>query len=249
MMSIYRDAEKLTVNLVDWLQNAFREANLSKAVLGISGGIDSAVLAVLLCRALGKNNVTGVIMPCHSMQIDEDYAMLLVNKFDFNVAKVDLTSTFDTLKSEVMNACGGKVSDLAVANIKPRLRMTTLFAIAQSQGALVCGGSNKDEIYFGYFTKFGDRGVDLMSISDLLKGEVFQLARYLEVPQEIIDRPPTASLWDGQTDEAEMGVTYDELDRFIATGEGSDFVKQKAEAAFKRSAHKRAFAKMAKLDF
>lgn len=248
-MSIYRDAESLTVNLVDWLKNAFCEAHLTKAVLGISGGIDSAVLAALLCRALGNHNVTGVIMPCHSMQIDEDYALLLAKKFGFNVKKVDLTKTFDTLKSEMSSLPEFELTELAVANIKPRLRMTTLFAIAQSLGALVCGGSNKDEIYFGYFTKYGDSGVDLMPISDLLKGEVFMLARYLEVPQEIIDRPPTAALWDGQTDEAEMGLTYDELDRYIATGEGSDFVKQKAETAYNRSAHKRAFAKMAKLNF
>ncbi len=247
-MSIYRDAELLTANLVDWLKNAFAEAHLSKAVLGISGGIDSAVLAVLLCRALGKENVTGVIMPCHSMQKDEDYALLLARKFGFNVVKVDLTKTFDVLKSEMLNATQDNLTELALANIKPRLRMTTLFAIAQSQGALVCGGSNKDEIYFGYFTKYGDSGVDLMPIADLLKGEVFSLARYLGVPQEIIDRPPTAALWDGQTDESEMGITYDELDKFIATGAGSDFVKQKAESAFKHSAHKREFAKMAKIN-
>ena len=246
-MSIYRSAEELSAKLVNWLQEAFAEAHSTKAVLGISGGIDSAVLAGLLCSALGKDNVTGVIMPCHSMQLDEDYARLLADKFGFHVAKVDLTATFDTLQAEIEKSASQEPNDLAIANIKPRLRMTTLYAIAQGQGALVCGGSNKDEIYFGYFTKYGDSGVDLMPISDLLKGEVFLLARHLGVPQEIIDRPPTAALWDGQTDEAEMGVTYEELDNFIATGEGSEVVKQKAKSAFERSAHKRVFAKMAKL--
>lgn len=245
-MEIYRDPEKITRFLVSWIKEKFGTAGARGAVLGISGGIDSAVLAALLAKALGPDKVIGVIMPCHSMQVDEDYARLLTKAINIRTMKVDLSSSYDTLKKEIENSLPG-LGGLSAANIKPRLRMTTLYAIAQQHGYLVCGGSNKDEITFGYFTKYGDSGVDLMPIADLLKGEVRAVAERLGVPREIIDRPPTAALWEGQTDEAEMGLTYEELDRCIATGCGSAETKAKIERAIRRSAHKTAFPPMAKL--
>ena len=245
-MEIYRNPEKITRFLVSWIKEKFGVAGAKGAVLGISGGIDSAVLAALLAKSLGPNRVIGVIMPCYSMQVDEDYARLLAEAIGIRTMKVDLSSSYDTLKREIENSLP-ELGGLSAANIKPRLRMTTLYAIAQQHGYLVCGGSNRDEITFGYFTKYGDSGVDLMPIADLLKGEVWAVAKHLGVPREIIDRPPTAALWEGQTDEAEMGLTYVELDRYIATGGATEEAKQKIEAAVKRSAHKRAFAAMAKL--
>ncbi|MDO5115431.1 MAG: NAD(+) synthase [Synergistaceae bacterium] len=245
-MEIYRDPEKITRFLVSWIKEKFGVAGAKGAALGISGGIDSAVLAALLARSLGADNVLGVIMPCHSTRIDEDYAMLLAEAIGIRTVKADLTSSYDTLKKEIEKTLP-ELNALSSANIKPRLRMTTLYAIAQQYGYLVCGGSNKDEITFGYFTKYGDSAVDLMPMADLLKGEVRALAEYLGVPREIIERPPTASLWEGQTDEAEMGLTYDELDRYIATGRASEATEAKIKAAITRSGHKRLFAPMAKL--
>lgn len=245
-MSIYRDPEKIVRYLEGWIRERFGEANAKGAVLGISGGIDSALLAALLAKTLGADKVTGVIMPCHSLPIDEKYARLLADKFKINVLKVDLSDSYDTLFAAIGGA-GCELSGLAAANIKPRLRMITLYAVAQQKGCLVLGGGNKDEITMGYFTKYGDSGVDLLPLADLLKGEVWACAKYLGVPQEIIDRPPTAALWEGQTDESEMGVTYKDLDAFIASGEGTRELKEKVERAEKRSEHKKKFVPMAKL--
>lgn len=245
-MSMYRSPEKIADYLENWIRESFAEAKASRAVLGISGGIDSALLAALLAKTLGPENVTGVIMPCHSMPVDEEYARLLAEAVGIKTAKVDLSSVYDA-EVAALEAGGAKPDGLAAANIKPRLRMITLYSIAQQQGALVCGGGNKDEITMGYFTKYGDSGVDLLPLADLLKGEVWATAEYLGVPREIIDRPPTAGLWEGQTDESEMGLTYKELDAYIATGEGTEAAKDKIERAKARSAHKKLFPPMAKL--
>ena len=245
-MSVYRDTEKIVTYLESWIGARFAESGAKGAVLGISGGIDSAVLTGLLCRTIGADNVTGVIMPCHSMAIDEEYARLLVPAFGINVVKVDLSGTYDAMMA-ALAATGTSFDGLPSANIKPRLRMTTLYAIAQQRGALVCGGGNRDEVMYGYFTKYGDSGVDILPMADLLKGEVRNAAKFLGVPREIIDRPPTAGLWAGQTDESEMGLTYDDLDMYLATGEGTEEVRTKIEKAMARSAHKRKFAPMAVL--
>ena len=243
-LAIYRDPQKIAEYLENWIKDEFTAAGTKKAVLGISGGIDSALLAGLLCRALGSENVTGIMMPCHSGAIDEQYALLLAEKFNFKTYKIDLSASYDTLQKAIAQELGS-LSDLPSANIKPRLRMTTLYSVAQQHGALVCGGGNKDEITYGYFTKYGDSGVDLLPLADLLKGEVWSTAEYIGIPQEIVDRPPTAALWEGQTDEKEMGMTYAELDTYIAIGSASDAVKDKIEKAKTKTAHKRAFPHMA----
>jgi NAD+ synthase len=240
-MSIYRDTEKIVTYLESWISARFAESGASGAVLGISGGIDSAVLTGLLCRAIGASNVTGVIMPCHSQQVDEDYARLLGPAFGINIVKVDLSDSYDAV-FKALSQTGLSFDGLPSANIKPRLRMITLYAIAQQKGCLVCGGGNRDEISYGYFTKYGDSGVDILPLADLLKGEVRNVAKFLGVPHEIIDRPPTAGLWKGQTDESEMGLTYDDLDKYLATGEAAPEVKAKIEKAMARSEHKRKFA-------
>lgn len=245
-MSIYRSPEKIAGFLENWIREKFREAGAERAVLGISGGIDSALLAALLAKTLGADNVTGIIMPCHSMPVDEEYARLLAKAIGIKTVKAELSPVYDAMVSTLEQG-GVKPDGLASANIKPRLRMAALYSIAQQQGALVCGGGNKDEITLGYFTKYGDSGVDLLPLADLLKGEVWATAEYLGVPREIIDRPPTAGLWEGQTDESEMGLTYKELDAYIATGDAPEAVKEKVENAKRRSAHKKLFPPMAKL--
>ncbi|MDD4160211.1 MAG: NAD(+) synthase [Synergistaceae bacterium] len=243
-MSIYRDPQKITEYLTEWIKKHFAAAGAKGAVIGISGGIDSSVLAGLLSRSLGKENVIGVIMPCHSQPVDEQYALELAAAFGIRKYKVDLTNTYDQMLSSIKEY-GSDLGTLPSSNIKPRLRMTTLYAIAQQNGYLVCGGGNRDEIMYGYFTKHGDSGVDLLPMSDLLKGEVRALALYLGVPPGIIKRPPTAGLWAGQTDETEMGLTYEELDNYLATGEAEDRLKEKIDGAIARSDHKRRPAPMA----
>lgn len=243
-MSIYRDPRKLTEYLTKWIKEHFSAAGAKGAVLGVSGGIDSAVLAGLLSRSLGKENVIGVIMPCHSQPIDEEYALELIETFGISKYKVDLTKTYDLMISSIKKE-GLGLGTLPSANIKPRLRMTTLYSIAQQYGYLVCGGTNKDEIMYGYFTKHGDSGVDLLPMSDLLKGEVRSLAFHLKVPPNIVERAPTAGLWADQTDEAEMGLTYDELDVYLSTGKVENKLKERIDKAILRSDHKRKFPPMA----
>lgn len=245
-MSIYRNPQEICRYLENWLKERLAEANAKGIVLGISGGIDSAVVAGLASRVCGPENVLGVIMPSHSMPVDEEYARLLGPAFGIKIVKTDLSQVYDMLFAEI-GKTGVPPSAMAAANIKPRLRMTALYAFAQTLGYLVCGGSNKDEFTYGYFTKHGDSAVDLLPLADLLKGEVRLVAEYIGVPRPIIDRPPTAGLWDGQTDETEMGITYADLDRYLATGEAEPKVRENIEKAIARSEHKRKPAPMAKL--
>lgn len=199
-----------------WIRERVEEAGAKGVVLGISGGIDSAVTAVLAKRALG-DRVLGLIMPCHSDPTDGEHARLLAAKFDIETEYVDLTPVFDCLVEALPPG-----DRLARGNLKPRLRMTTLYYFANSRNYLVAGTGNKSEITVGYFTKHGDNGVDILPLGDLLKTQVRELARELGIPEEIITKPPSAGLWEGQTDEGEMGISYEELDKILAAIESSD---------------------------
>lgn len=238
MSTQYRDPEKIISFLKSWLQEKFEGAHAKGGIIGLSGGLDSAALVALLRHLFGADGVLAVIMPCHSQPEDEQDARLIARTLDIRTVKVDLTSGYEALRSQVEFAVGG-LFPLAAANIKPRLRMTTLYSIAQQQNYLVCGASNKNELAYGYFTKHGDSGVDLLPLGDLLKGEVKALAKSLGVPQRILEKPPSAGLWAGQTDEDEMGITYDSMDHYLATGEGDPFLKKRMEESSMRSVHKR----------
>lgn len=245
-MSIYRDPKKIYNYLEKWIINYFSSFQIKGAVLGISGGVDSSLLAGLLAQTLGPENIVGVIMPCHSNPVDEQYALLVAQKFKFKTKKVDLSKSYDEMFTVVKKAIG-RIDNLPAANIKPRLRMVALYAIAQQLGYIVCGATNKDEMMYGYFTKHGDSGVDVLPLANLLKGEVKALATYIGVPQELIERVPTAGLWEGQTDEKEMGLTYKELDNYLFNGEASTSNKIKIEKAIKNSKHKRNFPVIAEI--
>ena len=226
-MKAYRDSVSLERKIVVWLQEQGTSSGRSGAVFGLSGGIDSAVVAGLTRKAFGKN-VLGVIMPCHSISQDADHARAVAKALDIPITEVNLSNSYDTFlgafpEKEKLS------SPLALANIKPRLRMITLYAIAQEKGYLVCGTGNKVELMVGYFTKHGDSGADLLRA----------LAEHLGVPQEIITKPPSAGLWSGQTDEQEMGVTYEELDMYFLEQEVSEEVQSFVKKAFRRSEHKR----------
>ncbi|NLI96609.1 MAG: NAD(+) synthase [Synergistaceae bacterium] len=235
MPILYRDPSILLASIENWLAEQLRSAGDKGGIVGLSGGIDSAVVAAILKRVCG-NRMLAVIMPCHSHPEDRLHAAMVAAHLQIPHLTVDLTETYDALISALGE---GEGSRMAQANLKPRLRMSTLYFLAQTRNMLVCGTGNKVELTVGYFTKYGDSGVDLLPLGDLLKGEVRQLAGLLEVPAPIIDKPPSAGLWEGQTDEGEMGVTYDELDRFLALGEGSDKVRNFVEQSRARSEHKR----------
>ncbi len=193
----------------NWIKEKVNHAGAKGIVVGLSGGIDSSVVAVLSKKAMG-NNVLGVIMPCNSNPKDIEHAKVFAKKFGIKTQVVDLSPIFDMLMKMLPQG-----NDIARANLKPRLRMLTLYYFANSLGYLVAGTDNRTESFIGYFTKYGDGGVDILPISHLLKTDVRRLAAELGVPKEIIDKPPSAGLWDGQTDEKEMGITYEQLDAII----------------------------------
>jgi NAD+ synthase len=204
-------SEGIADKIVTWLQDYALQAGVSGYVVGLSGGIDSACTAALCQRAMGEH-VLGVLMPCHSPPDDAELAHLVAETFGLDTFTVDLGSTFDVLLAALAHG----ISDLALANLKPRLRMATLYALAQTRGYLVAGTGNRSEIAIGYFTKYGDGGVDVEPLGELYKWQVRQLAGHLGIPQSIRDRPPSAGLWAGQTDEEELGVSYDDLDATLA---------------------------------
>ena len=219
-----------------WLRNEVEKAHASGIVLGLSGGIDSSVLAAIGREALGKDRVLGIIMPCHSIEEDEKDARLLIEALDINFMRVDLSGVFDLM----LKAVSCELNSLTKSNMKARLRMVTLYAVAQSKNFLVCGTSNKSEYETGYFTKFGDSGVDLMPLANFLKREIREIAKILNVPEKIINKAPSAGLYEGQTDEGDMGFSYDVLDEYLTTGKIDDEkARERIDVMRRRSEHKR----------
>jgi len=199
-----------------WIRERVEEAGAGGVVVGLSGGVDSSTAAVLAKGALG-DRVLGLIMPCHSDPTDVEHAKLVATKFGIETEYVDLTPVFDCLVEAL--SPGGR---LARGNLKPRLRMATLYYFANNLHYLVMGTGDKSELTIGYFTKYGDGGVDILPIGDLLKTQVRKLAKELGVPDEIIAKPPSPGLWEGQTGEGEIGVPYEELDKTLLAIESGD---------------------------
>ena len=235
------DYHTLEQEIVGWLQARLHKASARGFVVGLSGGIDSATTAALCTRA-APGQVLGVWLPCHSISEDEVYSRMAADALDIPLTTVDLCATYDALVTSLPE------SDvrLASANLKPRLRMSALYYLAQANGYLVAGTGNRPELMVGFFTKWGDGGVDLEPLGELYKHEVRALARVLGVPQPIIDRAPSPGLWPGQTDEGEMGITYAEIDAILAAwdaGQEPDLPQAsiaKVEAMVAKSEHKRA---------
>jgi NAD+ synthase len=207
---------KTAERISTWIRERVEEARARGVVLGMSGGIDSSVAAVLAKKALG-DGVLGLIMPCHSDPTGEEHARLVAAEFGIETEYVDLTPVFNCLLETLPPR-----DRVAVGNLKPRLRMAVLYYFANSRNYLVAGTGNKSELACGYFTKYGDGGVDILPLGDLLKTQVRELARELGIPEEIIVKPPSAGLWEGQTDEGEMGISYEELDKVLMAIESGD---------------------------
>lgn len=207
------DYIKLSNDIQEWIKNYVKSADAKGVVLGLSGGIDSSVTASLSVNALGKENVLGLGLPCHSIPEDLEDAKLIAKSLGITFKILDLTSTYDEMISVFNTKI--KSNDLSLANLKPRLRMATVYFVGQSKGYLAVGTGNRTELAIGYFTKYGDGGVDFEPIGALYKCEVREVAKVLQIPEKIIIRPPSAGLWKGQTDEGEIGMTYDLLDDIL----------------------------------
>ena len=197
--------------LVEFLRENFKKAGFSKAVLGLSGGIDSALVAYLLRDALGKENVLAIMMPYKSSNPDSlNHAKLVVEDLGINSKTIEITDMIDAYFKNEKDA-----SSLRMGNKMARERMSILFDYSSKENALVVGTSNKTEIYLGYSTQFGDSACALNPIGDLYKTNIWDLSRYLKIPNELIEKKPSADLWEGQTDEQEMGLTYKEADQVL----------------------------------
>jgi len=231
--------------LIKWIRQKVKEAGAKGCVFGLSGGLDSSVVGVL-CKEAFPQSSLGMLMPCFSIDEDMQDAYKLAEKFSIPTHLVDLSSSFNRLFVQFEGkAYDGEEMNLAIANIKPRLRMITLYYHANKLNYLVIGTGNRSEAVMGYCTKYGDLGVDILPLAGLLKTQVRQLAKELKIPALFIDKPPSAGLWQGQTDEAEMGISYAELDKVILgmdkqdlSGLDAELVK-KVQAKLAATEHKR----------
>ena len=231
--------EKLCRELVDWLKDMVFSSGGRGGIYGLSGGLDSAVVALLCKRAFGADCLA-LMMPCFGPKTELEHAVLLAEKFAIPYKIVNLEGVFTQLLQALEGEKGQKdPQSMAAVNIKPRLRMTSLYYWSARKHYRVIGTGNKSEILTGYFTKHGDSGVDLEPLGDLLKEEVWTLADYLGVPREITAKKPTAGLWKGQTDEAEMGFSYKELDSCLRGEQTEPALQEKIAALQQASAHKR----------
>ncbi|MGC9372058.1 MAG: NAD(+) synthase [Thermovirgaceae bacterium] len=246
LQSFYRDPGMLAVTIEEWLENRLRSSGRCGGVVGLSGGIDSAVVAAML-KNVCRCDMLAVIMPCHSLEEDVRDAYRVARALDLPHTLVDLTPVYESL-TESVSMIQQSFDRLPLANVKPRLRMTTLYLLGQQHKYLVCGTGNKAELTIGYYTKYGDSGVDVLPLGDLLKGEVREVARYLGVPEEIVSKPPSAGLWKGQTDEGEIGMDYDMIDSYLAGGKVPEKVRRKIEAMRDRSSHKREMPPVCRID-
>ncbi len=208
------DAPAARRQLVAFLGSYAADARAEGFVLGLSGGVDSAVCAALAAEAVGPDRVLGLILPHReSDPLDAAHARLVAAAFGVPTETIDVSGVVDAAAA----ACAAhSPGGMAAANLKPRARMIVLYAHANVLHRLVLGTGNKSELLTGYFTKYGDGGADAYPIGDLYKTQVWALARELGVPREVVEKPPSAGLYAGQTDEGEMGVSYGDLDRVLA---------------------------------
>ena len=233
-----RDYKKEFEGRVAFVKQLLKESGAKGIVFGNSGGKDSALVGII-CKA-ACDNTLGIIMPCSSKrnyELDARDGETLAKQFNIETRVVDLSPVKEAMLSQLASAT--EVNKMADVNIAPRLRMTTLYAIAASEGRLVAGTGNRSEAYVGYFTKWGDGAQDFNPISDLTATEVFEFLRYLQAPACIIDKAPSAGLFDGQTDEDEMGFKYAELDELLLTGSTNEKAAAIIERMHRGSEHKR----------
>lgn len=240
------DVEQETKKVIEFIRNYYQENHLGGAILGISGGKDSGVVAGLFVEALGKENVIGVTLPCHSKEEDKIDAKLVSDYYGFQLINFDITQVFDSFKEELKKLGQyteeqTKDSDI---NLKPRLRMSTLYYLAalfsklNGKTYLVAGTSNKCELYVGYFTKGGDSVHDISPIADFTVDEVIAIGEYLKVPEKVLYKKPNDGL-SNQTDEDKLGVTYKDIARYMEDEQSvAEETREKIKQLHNRNLHK-----------
>ena len=239
------DAKRVKDEIIEFIKNYFRDNNLGGVIIGISGGKDSGVVAGLFTEALGKDNVIGVTLPCHSKEEDREDALLVSKKYGFQMVNIDLTDAYDSFKFEIDKLGTYSEEELKNSdiNIKPRLRMTSLYYLAALYSAImhktyiVAGTSNKCELYVGYFTKGGDSVSDINVLADLTVSEVIELGKELGVPDKVLYKTPNDGL-SGLSDEEKLGVKYSDIEKVINNQEIDLEIKEKIEKLHNNNIHK-----------
>ena len=229
-------------NAILWIRDYVKNAGAKGVVLGLSGGKDSAVVLAMAVKALGSENVITVSMPCHSISADYEDAKAAAEKFGVKFITTDLTRSYDEFENSINSVIKeigiDSLSREATINAKPRLRMITLYAIAQSLGYLVIGTGNLCEAMVGYTTKWGDSASDFNPLANFTVAEVFRIGDFLGVPEQILKRAPNDGLG-GQTDEEKLGVKYAQIEEMIETGTTEESAKEIILQKYKASRHKR----------
>ena len=223
---------------VEFIRHTLEESGATGIVFGNSGGKDSALVGIL-CKA-ACNDTVGVIMPCASKRnygMDTEDGKTVAYQYHIETRTVDLTPVRDAATAQITAAT--ELNTAALTNLAPRLRMATLYAIAASENRLVAGTGNRSESYVGYFTKWGDGACDFNPISDLTVTEVYEFLRFLNAPSCILNKAPSAGLFDDQTDESEMGISYQELDAYLFGGSVQGLSQERIKQMHSRSEHKR----------
>ena len=234
-----RDYKLETEKRVQFIKDTLKKANANGIVFGNSGGKDCALVGIL--SKMACENTVGIIMPCSSKRnftLDFQDGKEVADKFNIKTEVIDITPVKQAMKEQVEKV--EKLEGLADANINPRLRMTALYAVGAARNMLVAGTGNRSERYVGYFTKWGDGAFDLNPIADLTVREVYEFLRYLDCPKCILEKAPSAALFEGQTDEQEMGFKYEELDAYLLDGIVPEKAIDKIERMHRVSEHKRA---------
>jgi len=225
------DLEKAQNRIIDFIRNETGKAGVNGAVVGISGGIDSALTATLAVKALGKDRVLGIHMPESSLTpaVDSEDAKILADWLGIEYRTIDISGIVSAFMAAVPES--ESADRLTRGNLKARTRMSLLYFHANQLNRMVIGTGNKTELLLGYYTKYGDGGVDLEPIGGLYKTEVWELSRRLGIPDPLITKNPSAGLWAGQTDEAELGISYvnvDEVLRMLEEGAEHDKIQNAA---------------------
>ncbi len=225
--------------IIDWIKKYVENSGAKGVIVGNSGGKDSAVVIGLCVKALGPENVLTVAMPCSSILQDLEDAKLVADNFNVKLLTIDLTNTYTNLTDAIEKELEKQIPDYSSINIRPRLRMATLYAIAQTYGYLVAGTGNLCESFVGYTTKWGDNASDFNPIAEFSVREVLEIGKILGVPDKIINKAPNDGLGGG-SDEEKLGVKYSQIEEYIKNGTcGNTNLDLKIEKLHKQTAHKR----------